>query len=67
MKKVLSILAVAAMLVAVAACGNKKAEEEIVEEAVEQIDSIAAEAVEEIADSLATEAPAEAAEAEAAE
>lgn len=55
MKKVLSILAVAAMLVAVAACGNKKAEEEIVAEETDQIDSLAAEA-EAAVDSLAAAA-----------
>ncbi|MCQ2174679.1 MAG: hypothetical protein MJY61_06065 [Bacteroidales bacterium] len=38
MKKVFAVLAVVAMLVAVAACGNKKAEEAPVEEeVVEQV------------------------------
>lgn len=37
MKKVFAVLAVVAMLVAVAACGNKKAEEVPAEEATEQV------------------------------
>lgn len=55
MKKVFAVLAVVAMLVAVAACGNKKAEEAPAEEPVEEVcDSCAA-----CADSCACEAPAD--------
>lgn len=59
MKKVVNVLAVAAMLVAVAACGNKKAEEAPAEEPVEVIEEVVDTTVAEVADTTAVEVVAE--------